>query len=327
MASIFKRIVRRFKAGQRKGPPERVFAAAFGKHPAWDDHIDDIGLQTDTLVAVKRMLYIQGIGGNVDAGSWDKLGSDQPVEKFGHIFAWRINGVIVVGRLWPSRDGKGRTSYPMVVCVQCARLPLSWIFENILPRLKGIEQACNGTSSADDVRKIIEDAQSQFRQLTQQWEPGPTVSTDCSGSVLTRLAQLPEMGPERQGLHRILYHIDREVLQTPAGAGKSQGLRPTSLRVPSSCPAMKENALSWISFLWTRFGPNTPILVLMPTENPWMDIVIGEPTDSHLFCLRASLGAVPLTSSIPYHMGDEFVAGVNQLIDTSPSPFPQGQCS
>jgi hypothetical protein len=317
LASIFKRIVQRFNARQQKGPSEGVFAAAFGKHPAWDDHIDDIGLQTDFLVAVKRILYIQGIGGNVDAGSWDKLGSDQLVEKFGHLFVWCINGVIVVGRLWPSRDGKGRTSYPMVVCVQCPQLPLSWVFENILPRLKRIEEACNSTNSTDDVRKIIEDAQNQFRQLTQQWEPGPNLSADCSGGVLTRLAQLPEMGPDRQGLHRILYHIDREVLQAPAGTGKGQELRPTSVRVPSSCPAVNENALLWISFLRARFGPNTPILVLMPTENPWMDIVIGEPTDLHLFCLRASLGAVPLTSSIPYHMGAEFVARVNQLIDTS----------
>ena len=28
----------------------RIQVAGFGKHPAWDDHIDDIGLNTESLV-------------------------------------------------------------------------------------------------------------------------------------------------------------------------------------------------------------------------------------------------------------------------------------
>jgi hypothetical protein len=316
LASILKKIAQRFNAGAEKGPSERVFTAAFGKHPGWDDHIDDIGLETDILVAVKRILYIQGIGGNIDAGSWDKLEQDQRIEKFGHAFVWCMNGSVVVGRLWSSRDGKGRSSYPMVVCVQCSQLPLPWLFENILPRLEGIEQACTGTTSADDVRRIIEDARNQFRQLAQQCEPVHKSREDCS-HILAKLAELPEMGPNRQGLYRILYHIDREVVQAGSGAGRGRELRPALIRVPASSPAVQENVLLWISFLLAKFGPNTPILALMPLWNSWIDIVIGEPTDLHLFCLRASGSVVPLTSSIPYRMGSEFMAQTNQLIGDS----------
>ena len=157
LASILKKIVKRFNQRGQDAASERVFTAAFGKHPGWDDHIDDIGLDTDVLVAVKRILYIQGIGSNIDSGSWDKLEQNQQVEKFGHAFVWCMNGYVVVGRLWSSRDGKGRSSYPMVVCVQCSQLPLPWVLKNILPRLEEIEQACTGTTSADDVRRIVED--------------------------------------------------------------------------------------------------------------------------------------------------------------------------
>ncbi len=318
MASILKKIVKRFNQRGQDAASERVFTAAFGKHPGWDDHIDDIGLETDVLVAVKRILYIQGIGSNIDSGSWDKLEDDQRVEKFGHALVWCINGDVVVGRLWSSRDGKGRSSYPMVVCVQCSQLPLQWVLTNILPRLEGIEQACTGTTSADDVRRIIEDARNQFRQLAQHCEQGSKISVERS-HVLAQLAELPEMGPNRQGLHRVLYHIDREVVQAGSGTGKGGELRPALIRLPSSSPAVQENILLWISFLLAKFGPDTYILVLMPLWDPWIDIVIGEPTDLHLFCLRASVSVVPLTSSIPYRMDSEFLAQTNQLIDDSKS--------
>jgi len=68
--SAIKKIVKRFYPKGQDDPSEKVFVAAFGKHPAWDDHIDDIGLDMDTLIAAKRILYVQGIGGNIDSGSW-----------------------------------------------------------------------------------------------------------------------------------------------------------------------------------------------------------------------------------------------------------------
>jgi hypothetical protein len=32
-----------------------VFVAAFGKHPGWDDHIDDIGLETDIIISSRKI--------------------------------------------------------------------------------------------------------------------------------------------------------------------------------------------------------------------------------------------------------------------------------
>jgi hypothetical protein len=314
LASILKKIVKRFNQRGQNAGSEGVFVAAFGKHPGWDDHIDDIGLDTDVLVAVKRILYIQGIGSNIDSGSWDKLEENQRIDKFGHVFVWYLNENVVVGRLWSSRDGKGRASYPMVVCVQCSQVPLLWALENILPGLERIEQACTKTTSADDVRRIIEDARNRFRQLSQQCEPLPKTLMEYS-NVLTRLSKLAEMGPNRQGLYRILYYIDREVVQAAPGTGKDRELRPALVRVPNSSPGAHENVLLWIDFLLAKFGPNTPILAIIPLLNPWIDIVIGEPTDMHLFCLRASISVVPLTSSIPYSIDSEFVAQIDQFID------------
>ncbi len=317
MSSPLKRFARRFIPKGKDVSSERVFVAAFGKHPGWDDHIDDIGLETDIIIAAKRILYVQGVGGNIDSGSWDKLQENQPIEEFEHALVWCMDGNLIVGRLWSSRDGKGRTSYPMVVCVQCCQLPLEWVLKNILPLLERVEKTCTATTSAADVRLTIENTQKEFRQLTQQCEPSPilpAVRTD----VMAKLIKYPEMGgPNHQGLLRILYHIEREVgrdyLDTPKGAN----FRPTLLRIPISPPPVIESVLLWINFLLTKFSINTSVLLLMPLQKQWMDIIIGEPTNLQLYCLRASLRVIPLTSSIPYNLSPEFIDRVKQLIEDS----------
>lgn len=314
LAFILKRILQRWNTAEPRGCSERVFVAAFGKHPGWDDHINDIGLDTDVLVGVKRLLYIDGIGGNIDAGSWDKLDPEQRIDEFGHAFLWLLKGDIVVGRLWSSRDGKGRARYPMVVCIHCSGLPLRWVLSTIATRLEKIEAACTDTALASDVRRIIEAAQGEARQLVRQCEPVSAPAPEAARS-LAKLAEMPEMGPNRQGLHRVLYHIDREVGQGPAGAERRQAVRPAALRVPASWAASQQVGLAWIRFLLARFGAETPILALTPLKHPWIDVVIGEPTSVQMFCLRAALGAIPLTNTIPYGMDSEFVARANQLID------------
>jgi hypothetical protein len=319
LASILKKIVERFNTNRQDGPSERVFVAAFGKHPGWDDHIDDIGIETDVLVAVKRIIYVQGIGGNIDSGTWDKLQENQQIEDFKHIFLWRMDGNIIVGRMWSSRDGKGRTSYPMVVCAQCCQLPLEWTLENILPRLEKIKEACVGTTSAVDVQTTIENARNELRELAAQQSQPSAKSITVQPDALARLADCPEMGPDHQGLIRILYRIELEITRHHSDTADGKTLRPTLVRVPA-CPApLPTGSLLWFSFILKKFGINTPLLILIPLGKSWMDIITGEPTDSQLYCLRASPAAIPLTSSIPYNMDSEFIEKASKLIDDSRS--------
>jgi hypothetical protein len=315
LVSILRRIVQRFNARGQEDASKRVFVAAFGKHPGWDDHIDDIGLETDVLVAVKRTLYVQGIGSNIDSGNWEKLQEDQRLEGFKHLFAWCMGDNTVIGRMWSSRDGKGRTSYPMIVCVQCYQLPPGWVFDNILPSLEGIEKDCTATNSPQDVKRTLENAQAEFRRLVEQSHPAAD-SSAVSINALVKLAECPEMGADHEGLLRILYHLEREITRYPPDASRV-GLRPTLLRVPISASEMLQNTLLWFDFLLERFAKDMPVLVFIPLGNSWIDIILGEPTETQLYCLRASLRMIPLTSTIPYSMGQEFIARANRLIDES----------
>jgi len=206
----------------------------------------------------------------------------------------------------------------MVVCVQCRRLPVRWILDSILPGLESIEQRCIAAGSAAEVRTIIENAEREFRALAQAFEDtveSPVVYADS----LSRLAEIPEMGPRGEGLLRILYHIDHEAGRFHGEATGGAALRPVLLRVPAFGSATTEGVLTWISFLLSRFGMSMPVLVLVPLGKGWADIIMGEPSEVQLRCLRVSLGAIPLTSSIPYNMGSEFVDQVSKLIEDSRS--------
>jgi hypothetical protein len=79
--------------------------AGFGKHPAWDDHIDDVGLTTETLVVVKRILYSDGIASQVSSGAWNRLEENGRAREFDHRFVWSREAQSVIGGIWASIDG------------------------------------------------------------------------------------------------------------------------------------------------------------------------------------------------------------------------------
>ena len=95
-----------------------VRLAGFGKHPAWDDHIDDIGLTTETLVITRRILYSEGIASQLSSGAWNRLEENAQVLEFDHRFVWSREAQSVIGGIWASSDGKGRGRFPIIVCLQ-----------------------------------------------------------------------------------------------------------------------------------------------------------------------------------------------------------------
>src|SRR3954468_13704104 len=107
MSDFYKKFLveepRRFSASGRY-----VALAAFGKHPGWDDHIEDLGLETESLNFAKLVLYVNGIRRQNVSGVWEKLDSAQQLPGFQHVFVWQRGGQLLIGRMWSSSDGKGR---------------------------------------------------------------------------------------------------------------------------------------------------------------------------------------------------------------------------
>ncbi|MBM4038426.1 MAG: hypothetical protein FJ290_07920, partial [Planctomycetes bacterium] len=292
MASVFRKLFS--KRGAPSAP--EAYVAAFGKHPGWDDHIEDLGLETHRLVAVKRVLYTQGLAGNIDSGAWERLGDEERLEGFHHLFIWRSAYDLVLGHMWSSSDGKGRTRYPMVLCAQVCGTPLEWAFRHVLPLLETIEARCVATTSAAVVRAVLDDGRRMLRQaaagVAAVGQPVPPMPR-----ALAYLADRPEMAPNHQALHRVLYLIEREmVAYHPEGsdvaAASTAHLRATHMRVPACANSAQGAAALWLGFLLSRLDPAAPMLLVLPLGQPWVDVVVGEPGVQQFFCVRAALQAL-----------------------------------
>jgi len=314
MDSLIRRIKQRFRKRGDSADGNRVITAAFGKHPGWDDHMDDIGLETSALVAVKRILYVQGIGKNIDSGKWAELESRQSAIEFGHTFIWCRADDIIAGRLWPSSDGRGRTSYPMVVCAHCRQVPLRWVHDCVMPRFEQLEIECRASRSPSEVRACLSACKETLQTLLDV--PGRPEQIPCEkADALTRLTDHSELGLDSKGVMRVLYHIDREISTGPVSSVvQDQYGHSAHARVPTSSSRIADNSILWTSLLLSIYGQQTAVLVVAPQQETWLDIVVGEPAPEQLYCLRASVEALPLTSTVPYNIGHEFAERVKQKV-------------
>ena len=301
----------------------QIFLAAFGKHPGWDDHIEDIGLDTESLVQAKQLLYLEGIGGAIDSGAWEKLEPDRQIPLFKHLFLWRRAGQFLLGRLWSSKDGKGRERYPMIVCAHVIGLPLDWAVQHVLPRLAEIQNACQTARTAAEVQAILRRELDALRQslATTPLEPG---AIDRFAPGRERFLASPLWEANHQGLLRILHQIRSQwtTYTNPKGLDPNGDItvKPQQIRVATAAQSPDEALVLWSRFFNLPLTPGTPLLLLLPWEESWVDAIVGEPTTQELFCLRASPKTVPLANSIPYNLDTETKQRSEEII----SAFQRG---
>lgn len=299
----------------------RIVVGAFGKHPAWDDHIDDLGLITDELVQARRQLYAECIAGCIDSGEWGK--PDQPppawLRDYGHVFLWRTEGTILAGRLWPSRDGRKRTKFPMIVVAQCDMLPLSFIATVVLPALESLQQDCMTQTTQDGVRAVVEGCQRKLETMLSAAAVAPSDEAELAPAV-GRLLKSPIGEGDRTSLLRVLYQIEREMgafIVADHAKGKSISTqRGQHLRAPAGVDSPVDSLLIWTRLLSKIIAPEASLMVLRALDQPWVDAIVGELTPSLLFPIRASAEQSPPASEVPYTLNEAFVRKSQAQLDS-----------
>lgn len=297
----------------------QLFLAVFGKHPGWDDHIDDLGIETKRLAEVKRVMYFECIAGNIDAGSWEALDDSARLSAFAHEFVWRTPGGLVVGRLWSSKDGKGRSKYPMVVVAQCDNLPSSFIASHVMPALAGMQEKCQAAASAAEVIQIAEQTRARLREAMAVEGAGDADSFVASPKQLAAMLAGAGMSGESVAMHRVMYEIEREMAPfRPVGKGDGKkttrmiDARAQHLRVPMIGASSIDAARFWMGVLSREVDGSVSQLVIVPLvtagEIGFADLVVGDPAAPQLFCLRAGTKALAPASDVPYTITPDFMA-------------------
>ncbi len=295
----------------------RVHVAAFGKHPGWDDHIEEIGLDSSMLVNAKRVLYTECIGGCIDLGEWEKLEEDRRIP-FKHQFYWRTTEGLLIGRMWASRDGKGRTKYPMVVCAVIEGVPDSWAVQQALPRLAAVEEKCAQTNSAELVRLAIGECRGSLESAVAAYDGS---AGESAAQLLSRLVQSPALSENGgEGLKRVLYEMEREFVEfRPTGntSIRSRASTPPAqqIRVPKALQGPGEAALAWLTLLDQEVSRSIPLLLVEPIGERYIDLIVGDMRPKQFFCVRAGEKALGLTSDVPYTMDPAVVGRAEEKIE------------
>jgi formylglycine-generating enzyme required for sulfatase activity len=293
----------------RSSPGGRYVAlAAFGKHPGWDDHVEDLGLETESLNIAKTVLYVNGIGGQIDAAAWEKLEPAKQLPSFKHVFVWQRSGQVLVGRMWSSSDGKGRKRYPMVVCVHFFGVTLAWALKYALPVLAELEEGCVQTNSAEEVRSLLNRKRSVLREAIQSTDRRGEYAP-VSPETLNQIMR-PAGESKTDGFLRVLYQIQGQLGAFAAGAfnarANAAAVHAQQVRVPVSNASTEQALLFWTRFFLTHVDNGVPLLLTLPLDEGWLDVTVGEPESHEFFCLRATPKAMPLVSEVPYTFSEEF---------------------
>jgi hypothetical protein len=324
VASILQKLFGRRGPSQDGGAPA-AYVATFGKHPAWNDFADDLGLETDRLVELKR-LVMQAI--DVNAAQWEHLHEQQRLDGLRHLLVWVTEQGVVVARLWSSSDGKGRKRYPMVACAEFRGVTPAAVLGRVPPVLERVERECRAATTPAEVGTALDRARAELRQwvVSAASAPGDLSPADAAA----RLTACAALGEPRRGLTTLLYRLDQEAPQlltwgrdgraassdSRAGSG-----RPAYLRLPACAADPADAARLWARFLSAAVTRRASCMVILPAGERWADLVLGDPTPASLYCLRANEKGVPLTPDLPYTLDAAFADKARQfLASLAPAP-------
>ncbi|MEL7474037.1 MAG: hypothetical protein AAGK04_12035 [Planctomycetota bacterium] len=321
-------------------------AAVFGKHPGWDDHMEELGLTTTGLVELRRTLYSEGLTRIIDSGEWEGLEPSERLDVFDHAFARRGKGSLVVGRLWSSEDGRGRTKYPMIVAVECEGLPATRAIEIAEPACARAKAAFVATRGADDVRAAFRKLQGELDKAASNAsrEPEPA---GRHVRALERMEGSPTFRPSdgasaMEGLCRVVHAMDSELGAQLGAVGRGSGSGTTSwtararqvsergghVRGPGlgggssaglhSGVDVGRSLGAWMDLVEPLTGSRLALMVVLSPEG-WLDVIAGDASSSSLVCLRTSAAHTPMASEVPYEVPGETRRRVEDILKPNAS--------
>jgi hypothetical protein len=266
----------------RDPPAARIQIAGFGKHPAWDDHIDDIGLDTGTLVLTKQLLYAEGIAGQLASGAWDQIEKSDNSVEFNHRFVWARDDQAILGAIWTSADRKGRTRFPLVICAQTS-FGASRAIAMLAAPIEQLGALCRAAKTQEEIRDAFNRTQAELNNASIASFDNLR-SFEVPDSLENRI--VPALITLSAGLRN----------RRSSGSSDAARAGGSHFRLPAISSRPAENLHFWLDYSGTENpGLRLPVMVLVANGKQYVDLIVGEPHPNDFFCLRANENALPAT--------------------------------
>lgn len=288
----------------RSADGSRLTLALFGKHPAWSDHLEDIGLDTPSLADFKNWLYVEGIRSNLDTGAWERLEEDRKLPEWNHrLFMTGPRGMIIA-RIWASSDGRGRRAYPMVAATH---LPTNRLPVDLAPLFEALDEVrnlCVTAETQDEVRSAAQVGMRALEAAVKLLSPLPA-DGPSQADRLHFLSSVETSG-DHDALERVLHVMSTDLsAHSPESRKKPDEPRPKEFRLPVSPVDSERQLLMWHAFFQPHLRPETLWTAVHAMGESWADVIVGRLDPALIFSFRATPAAVPVLSSIPYSIPPE----------------------
>lgn len=289
---------------QENGPVQgqRSALACFGKHPAWADHMDDLGLETHTLAFFKQWCYVDGIGQCLGRGRWPEAASGELPWR--HWLIGQRAGNWLIARLIASSDSRGRKQYPFVMAAHVLQAPGPTAVERVC---QIVERAAEHLAQVTDAASVKVNQEQYKAEISD-------VLTNTPGNW-QRPAQQREqalagfrrqLGPE--GLPR-LYHA-----LVAARAGIRAGGH-WQARVPWDTGAIEGEKLAfWFDFLYQLLGADVPLTQYWQDGDSGATVISGSSEADAWTALFPGSNPAPFVQDIPYTIPPEELQAMDKAL-------------
>lgn len=286
---------------------QRVALGAFGKHPGWEDHLEDPRLTSPALIDARRILYADGIRANIESGAWRADASADQLESFDHTLLWSLSprdDILIVGRVLPGADAKGRDRYPLVLCAELHAAGAVAAIPATVRRLDALAAACAAAATRDEFLAAIDEARAGAPDVLFLGDDRPPVAR-LLGAFHGAQPSADEC------LARCLYALQRELAPTTDRRSAS-GTGHVRLPVPEDFT--DAHALSaWLAVIRWWIPALRGVLLVTPRGRPWVDALVPIPLPSQLACIRAPAALVPLVCDVPYNLDPDIITRAHEF--------------
>jgi hypothetical protein len=204
----------------------------------------------------------------------------------------------------------------MVLAAQINKTAAHFPADVVFPLLTKVHEECAAAKDAAGVRAVMaREIEVLKARLKDAPPPGALTSRQ-----LAAVANHPCMHEGRMGFHRIVYQFNSALEAYRPGAPASATKRPEQLRLPSAGLSPREALMFWTRVTLTFLDSSAQMLLIAPDASltgpaGWVDLIVGDATPANIFCIKAGLKTLPLTSDIPYTLDPNWVGAINTHID------------
>lgn len=302
----------------RSSDGSRFLLAVFGKHPAWSDHLEDIGIDTASLAEFKRWLYLDGIRSNLDTGAWENLPDDRKIDWNHRLFMTGPRGMIIA-RLWASSDGRGRRAYPMVAATH---LPTNRLPADLAPLfdvLDLVRADCIAAATQEEVLAAARAGRAGLENSVKRLSPLPPEGP--SAGDRSRFLSSPDGTSGTEGFQRMLHVMSSDLASfSPSKTRRSQGEPSRVFRVPVPVEDSEKHLLIWHAFFQPHLRPDVLWTAVHPVGEAWADILVGDTDPQTVYHFRLNATQSPPLTEIPFSIPPENAAHFPKLLDAFRTP-------